>query len=250
MKHTLLSLLLALAICLVPALAEDAPVTFAEDITGVYVYPENSTEADAQYVYRYCYPQLAGDSDLAMMFNTTYSYAAEDALGFEAPMQASDLQPGDPQKNVDVSYEITCLQEDYLSVKIIKRTVMGDDTTLVISGHVFPLTSSGAGKITNLPTLLGLLDVQETDEWLQTRQTNKADRVARELVWNKLQTGGYPLWEDLTFEEFEASFYPEEDFYLAENGDIVFFFQPGVIAPEEHGELQVPLTRWELEDEM
>ena len=127
---------------------------------------------------------------------------------------------------------------------------MGDDTTLVISGHVFPLTGSGAGKITNLPTLLGLLDVQETDEWLQTRQTNKADRVARELVWDKLQTGGYPLWEDLTFEEFEASFYPEEDFYLAENGDIVFFFQPGVIAPEEHGELQVPLTRWELEDEM
>ena len=253
MKHTLLTLLIALLVLTaIPALADDA-VTFTDDLTGVYLYPEDSSETDALYIYRYRYPQLAGESDLAAMFNTTYAYTAEDALAFEAPMIATEMQPGDPQKVVDISYEVTCLSEEYLSLRILKRVSVGGIDTVVISGHVIALTGAKAGQITNLPVLIGLLDADETDEWLQTRQTNKADKYAREMVWDRLQEGNggaFTLYDDLTYEDFEAGFYPEEDVYLSPEGDLVFFMQAGTLAPEEQGEILIRITVEELLDEM
>lgn len=253
MKRILFLLAIALlSLLLVPACAE-APVTFADDLVGEYIYPEGSTAEDALYIYRYRYPQLAGEGQLVEMFNTNYQYAAEDALGFEAPMLASEMLPGDPQKTVDISYEITCVNDAWLSLRLCKCvTVMGMETR-VYSAHVFALTGSGTGRITNLPTYLGLLDPDETDEWLLTRQTKKADRVVREMVWSVLQErsgDSFTLYDDLTFEEFEASFYPEEDFFLAENGDVTFFLPAGVCAPEEDGEILITFTFEEIDDEM
>lgn len=252
MKHTLPAILLALLLCCTAAFAE-VSVAFAPDLTGEYLYPEGSTAADALYIYRYRYPQLAGESDLAALINTTYAYTAEDALGFEAPMLATDMQPGDPQKVVDISYEITCLNESYLSLKLTKRVTVADTETIVTSGHVLALTGSGMGRIVNLPVLIGLLKPDETDEWLLTRQTNKADAYARDLVWAHLQEGNggaYTLYSDLTREEFDASFYPEEDFYLTAEGDLCFFLQPGIAAPEEDGKLLVVITVSDLLNEM
>lgn len=255
MKYRFAALVMALvvtAMTALPCLAE-TPVVFGPDLTGAYVYPEGADEADALYIYRYRYPQIAGESDLAAMINTTYLYTAEDALGFEAPMLATELMPGDPQKVVDISYEVTCLTESHLSLKITKRVTVAGTETLVTSGHVIALTGSGMGRIVNLPVMLGLLDPDETDEWLLTRQTRKADTYAREIVWARLQSssgGAYTLYDDLTFEEFEQSFYPEEDFYLSESGDLCFFLQPGVIAPEEQGEVSVIVTVRELLDAM
>ena len=252
MKHSFPAILLALLLCCTAALAE-ANVVFAPDLTGEYMYPEGSTAADALYIYRYRYPQLAGESDLAALINTTYAYTAEDALGFEAPMLATDMQPGDPQKVVDISYEITCLNESYLSLKLTKLVTVAGTETIVTSGHVLALTGSGMGRIVNLPVLIGLLKPDETDEWLLTRQTNKADAYARDLVWARLQEGNggdYTLYSDLTREEFDASFYPEEDFYLTAEGDLCFFLQPGIAAPEDDGELLVIISISDLLNEM
>jgi len=255
MMHRILSLLLTLLVllpCCMPAFA-DSNVTFAPDLTGEYRYPEGSNEADALYIYRYRYPQLAGESDLAALINTTYAYTAEDALGFEAPMLATDMQPGDPQKVVDISYEVTCLNEDYLSLKLTKRVTVAGTETIVTSGHVLALKGSGMGRIVNLPVLIGLLKPEETDEWLLTRQTNKADTYARDLVWARLQDGNggaYTLYSDLTREEFDASFYPEEDFFLTPEGDLCFFLQAGIAAPETDGELQIVVTISDLLNEM
>lgn len=255
MKKLLFSLLTMLLLAL-PALAE-APIQLAEPLSGVYVWPEGSAETDALYVYRYRYPQLAGADDLAMHINSTYTYAVEDALGFEVPMLASGMQPGDPQKIVDIDFRITCLSETHLSVVITKRVTVGGAATEVYSGHVFALTGSGAGRITNLPVLLELLGPDETDEWLMTRQTNRADALVRSLVWSRIQRSlatpsadDPAFYDDLTFEELEAGFYPEEDFFLTEDGEPCFYFQPGAIAPEEDGLVTFVITRWELEDEM
>lgn len=247
----LLSLLLLLAL---PAMAE-CPVELGEPLSAVYTWPEGSTEADARYVYRCRYPQIAGDSEVALTINNTYQYAMDDALGFEVPMLASGMQEGDAQKLVEIDYEITCMNESFLSVLIIKRVTVGGDTTQVIAGHVFALTGPGAGRVTNLPVLLGLLDADETDEWLLTRQTNKADKLVREMVFARIEDDagkeGVPhYYDDLTLEELEATFYPEEDFYLTEDGEPCFYFQPGAIAPEEEGVMTFVITRWELEDEM
>ncbi|MBE5796072.1 MAG: hypothetical protein E7327_01680 [Clostridiales bacterium] len=251
--HRLMTLCAVLCLMLLPA-AVLAEIAFGPDLSGVFCYPEGSDETTALYVYRYCYPQMAGDSDLAALINTTYAYTAEDALGFEVPMLASEMQPGDPQKLVSISYEITCLNDDHLSLKIIKRVTIGGDETnasTVTSGHVFALSGSGTGRIVNLPVLLGLLDAEETDEWLLTRQTDKATRYARDMVWERLTgSGKYQVYDDLTREEFDASFYPEEDFYLTQEGDICFFLQAGMVAPEEEGEIGIVISAEELLDEM
>lgn len=251
MKRFLISLLLLLLLAALPAVAEE-PVFPGEPLTGVYTWPEGSAEADARYVYRYSYPQLAGNSHVAQLFNATYSYAVEDALGFEVPMLASGMAPDDPQKIVSISHEITCQNDDFLSVLITKDVTVGGETIQVVNGHVFALRGSKAGCITNLPVLMGLLDPEETDEWLLTRQTNKADKLIRGLVWAQMQTDGAALglYDDLTYEEIEASFYPEEDFYLTAQGDLCFYFQAGVVAPEECGLITFTFPLWYLLDEL
>ena len=50
------------------------------------------------------------------------------------------------------------------------------------------------------------------------------------------------LREDLTEEDLAYGFFPEEDFYLDENGDPVFYLQPGFA--EDSGQLTViPIFR-------
>ena len=214
--------LLLLMLLTLPALAEK--YEFADDLTGEYLYPAGSDESTATYIYRYRYPQLSGDDEIAAMFNTTYAYTADDTLAFEAPMNAG-LTDGAAQATIiDVTYEVTCQTADYLSILITKHTKRPDSESTTISGHVFALTGSRAGEIISLPYLLGILTQDgKVDTWLQDRQTAKADNCVRELVWAEIErmmkSGGVPFYDGLTFEELEAAFYPEEDFYLDENGD-------------------------------
>ncbi len=106
------------------------------------------------------------------------------------------------------------------------------------------------GVAANLPNLLGILDVENADEWYRDRQIAKADSCARELVWAMLEDGDIPLLDGLTEEDFEWLFYPEEDFYLNENGDLVFFLQEGLLTPEEYGVILCPIPLETLLDEI
>ena len=242
----LLPLLLLMMLTL-PALADG--YEFADDLTGEYLYPA------ATYIYRYRYPQLSGDDEIAAMFNTTYAYTADDTLAFEAPMNAG-LTDGAAQATIiDVTYEVTCQTADYLSILITKHTKRPDSESTTISGHVFALTGSRAGEIISLPYLLGILTQDgKVDTWLQDRQTAKADNCVRELVWAEIErmmkSGGVPFYDGLTFEELEAAFYPEEDFYLDENGDPVFYLLENTVALPEAGILLVPISLETLLDEL
>lgn len=248
----LLPLLLLMMLTL-SALAEK--YEFADDLTGEYLYPAGSDESTATYIYRYRYPQLSGDDEIAAMFNTTYAYTADDTLAFEAPMNAG-LTDGAAQATIiDVTYEVTCQTADYLSILITKHTKRPDSESTTISGHVFALTGSRAGEIISLPYMLGILTQDgKVDTWLQDRQTAKADNCVRELVWAEIErmmkSGDVPFYDGLTFEELEAAFYPEEDFYLDENGDPVFYLLENTVALPEAGILLVPISLETLLDEL
>ncbi len=248
-------LILLMALCLVPAYACcEETLTFGQDITGEYVYPSGSSISAARYVYRYAYPQIAGDSELAQMINNTYQYLASDALGFECPMNASSHPADEPPMQVSVTYAITHLSPEYLSVQLRKEIAVGNLVTTIITGHVFPLTGDEPGALTSLPYLLGLLKQDETDEWYLDRQIEKANACLRGMVWalveQDMKKGSVPVYEDMTEEEFGYIFYPEEDFYLDADGDFVFFLQEGTIAPEETGVLTYTLTIDEILDEI
>lgn len=249
----LLILLLTLTLLPISGMA-DTPLSFADDLTGLYTWPEGSAAEDASYVYRYTYPQLAGEDTLAMTFNNVFQYEASDALGFECPMIASSHPAEEGQMQVTLAYTVTHLSDEYLSVRIDKEVVVGESVSRIVKAYTFTLTGKDAGTVTSLPYLLGLMDQGETDEWYIDRQTAKADACARDMIWalieKDMKAEGSPIWEDLTFEELEWSFYPEEDFYLDEDGNFVFFLQENMIAPTEAGQFFYTLTLDELLDEI
>ncbi len=241
----LLMLLLCLALPLA-AWAEEH-VAFTDDLTATYAWPEGDAPV---YIYRCAYPQLAGESETAALFNSTYRMLVEDALGFECPMNATSLPLDGPQMLVDVSYEVTHQSAERLSVKVIKRVTYGESVSVILTGRTFPLAGEKAGLAASLPHLLGLLDAGETDEWYLNRQIEKADKCVRGLVWDMLADMELPLYDDLTYEEYEANFYPEEDFYLNEAGDFVFFLQEGSVMPREHGAVECVIPLEDLLDEI
>lgn len=251
--YRLLILLLTLSLLPLACTAEALPV-FADDLTGMYVWPQDASPEEATYVYRYCYPQLLGDSSVALLFNDVYQYLASDALAFECPMYAPDHPAELGQKQVSISYEIVHQSDTLLSIRLEKTVTVGSRVTQSVSGNTFSLTGTQAGTITSLPYLLGLVEVGETDEWLIDRQITKLDECVRELVWERIQKDmRHPdsaIYDDLTYDEFSWSFYPEQDFYLDEQGNLVFFIQQNFIAPPEAGQFFYTISVDELLDEI
>ncbi len=248
----ILLLMLAMALCPLPALAE--PLSFADNLTGVYTWPEGASEDEASYVYRYSYPQIAGEGNVALTINTVFQYEATDALGFECPMTASSHDPADGQMQVDIACQVTHLSEEILSVRIDKTVAVGENVTRIVRAFTFALTGDKAGSVTSLPYLLGIVRDNETDEWLINRQTEKADDCAREMIWalieEDMRNADQGIYEDLTFEEFEWGFYPEEDFYMDAEGHFVFFIQEGIIAPTEAGQFFYVIPVEDMRDEI
>jgi len=249
----LLILLLIAALLPLGSVAE-APVSFADDLTAVYTWPEGAPESEASYVYRCTYPQLAGDEAIAQTINNIYQYEVSYALDFDCPMNGSSHDPAEGQMQVDVTYEVTHLSSDHLSIRIDKEVTIGESCVRVVTAHIFPLTGERAGTVISLPYLLGVIKQGETDEWLIDRQTAKVDACARDMVWflveRAMKQENSPIYPDMTLEEFEWGFYPEEDFFLDEEGNFVFFVQEGVIAPAEAGQFFFPVTLDELLDEL
>ena len=249
----LLLLLLSLALLPLPALAE-APFTFGDDITGVYTWPEGASETDASYVYRYAYPQIAGDSTLAISINEIFRYDADDALAFECPMFASEHPAELGQMQVTLTYEITHQSSEALSVRIDKTVTVGESISRTVKAYTFKLTGSMAGTVSSLPFLLDLVSDDSADEWLIDRQIAKADACVRDMVWAMIEadmdTPDSLIDEDKALEEFENCFYPEEDFYLDADGNFVFFVQADVIAPPEAGQFFFTIPLADLLDEL
>ena len=248
----LLTLLLALLFLCSSALADTLPLS---ELTGTYCYPEGSSEDAARYIYRYTYPQVDAEGDVALTINEFYAYMVDDAFGFAIPMAVESLDPDSLMQAVTtITSEITCNNAEYLSVKVISESMTGAAVSQVVSGHTFSLTGGKAGTVTSLPYLLGILEANETDEWLLDRQTAKADELVRELVWavieDQLAGGEADYYDDLTYEQFAVCFYPEEDFYMDGEGNLVFFVQESIIAPAASGVFYFPFSIEELLDEI
>ena len=246
-------LALCLALCLPVMSAQALEVT--DWLTAVCCYPEGSTEADATYVYRYSLPVFGGDEEAVEAINEVYAYEAEYIETFTVPINGDMYGTGSTQYFTELTTEVTCLSEDFLSVKLMysEHTDEGSQTSHV-AGHVFALKGSKAGTVISLPYMLGVLDMDEDDEWLTERQTNKCDTCVRGLVWEQLQEladdGTLELYDDADEEYFEGVFYPEEDFYLTEDGSVTFFLQPDTVCPEKYGTLTFTFTVEDLLDEL
>ncbi len=243
-----------LALCLfaLPCLAET--LTLDENLSGTAYWPEDADESSAVFVYHYSYPHAAGDGDVAAAVNEFYTYLVDDALAFTVPILAESLENTDVQSYCNVISQVTCLNEEYLSVLLVTESFQNGSTTKIYSAQTFMLNGERAGIASSLPRLLGILEDQEADTWMQDRQTAKANDLVWQMVWEVIEsqrTSGTVAYNaDVTYEQLTQEFYPEEDFYLDEKGDPVFFIQAGTIAQEEAGVLLFPFSLEELKDEL
>lgn len=243
---------LLLLCLLLPLTAFAAPLELGEDLTYFYCYPEGSEESDAFYIYRAAWPQVTGDGAAEEAINVTYSYELSETSDFNGPISAEmAMEPG----STLVTYQVTCNNDDYFCVLLTYRHTEGDYSWDTVKAHTFARTGAKAGTVTSLPVLLGALSETETDEWLRERQREKCDRCVREMLWEKITAeadrgeGGYI--EHLDREWFDTCFYPEEDFYMLEDGEtLVFFLQPGDMTDEALGVKEFIISIEEIQDEL
>lgn len=249
----LLSLLLICLMLTPAALADD--LLLGDHLFGTAVWPEGSDTDNATYLYRYSYPTLAGDDGFSVMVNEYYTYLVDDALSFTVPINGESLDPSDTQATTDIIGTITCMNEKYLSIRVVNTTQMGASSSVIYSAQTFARTGSKAGNVISLPYLLGILEKGDTtDEWLETRQTAKADDCVRQMVWDAIcqqkEAGIIAYYDDLTYDQLCGFFYPEEDFYLDENGNPVFFIEETMAAPQSEGALFFPMALEDILDEL
>ena len=247
----LLSLLAVLLLC-GTALAD--PLPLGDELCGVACWPDGTDEATASYVYRYSYPTAAGDDDVSLMINEFYTYTVEDALTFTVPINGESLADEEGPCSTTITSTVTCNNDDFFSVLMVKESRFGDIVYTIYSAHTFGRIGAKAGSVVSLPYLLGLLENEATDEWLETRQTAKADECVRRMIWEiieeQMDDGTVAYYDDLDYETLTELFYPEEDYYLDADGDPVFFLEEGMAADRSEGVLLFPFTLEELLDEI
>jgi len=240
-------------LCLWTSVALGDPLPLTEDLaeTMVFRYDEENPDSPA-FEYAYVFPRADESDPTAYLINEYYDYQARDTADFTFPILADYYQGTGMAASIHITYEVTCNNDEYFSVLLKHEETFDGRTTLIWEGHVFSRLHGVPGSTYTLPELLGFLSADENDSWLEERQTAKADTLIRDTVWRRIQDNpeGIPYYEDLDQEAFSAFFIPEEDFYLDESGNPVFFLQPGNAAPESAGLLTFPLSVEDILDDM
>lgn len=257
MKHkpliSIAALIAAALVCLTAAAAE--PLKFKDDLADTVVFPYHEDDPDGpKYTYSYRYPQVEDSDPSASQVNDFYAYLVSDALDFGVPIKVDYLADTgwDEDSFEDISYEITRNDDDYLSVLVKTSSLVEGEESARWAGHTFSRTDGKPGSSVALPYLLGILATDESDTWLHDRQTEKADDLVRSLVWDMIRENpdAVPYFEDLTEETLADIFYPEEDFYLDDNGNVIFYLLPGYAAPESAGLLTFSIPLESILDEL
>jgi hypothetical protein len=158
----------------------------------------------------------------------------------------------DSDSSTVITYSVTCNNDDYFSVLV--HTVMSspEQSSEHWEGHVFSRKNGSPGQTWTLPRLLGTLKQGENDSWLQDRQTEKADAIVVDLVWDLIEDNedNIDYFPEFTKEDLSHVFFPEENFYLDETGNPVFYIQPGIAAPETAGLLTYSISLEDILDEL
>ncbi len=247
-------ILCILILLLLPAgCALGSPLLLGEDLSGEIAVPyDESNPSAGQYVFRYRYPSIAESEPDAVLVNAFYEYLISDTLAFGLPMDSEYYAEIGESVLKEITYTVTCNSDAFFSVLIRTEETLPSGTSVVWTGHSFSRENGTPGSAATLPQLLGILATDENDTWLQDRQTDRADRLVRSMLWDQIQLNpdAIPYFDELSEEDLEGLFFPEEDFFLDETGNPVFYLEPGSAAPEDCGLLRFPISLEEIKDEM
>lgn len=248
----LFPLVLVLALFLSAACADPLPLLEDYSETVEVLYDENDP-GRGSFTYSYRYPHADESAEGGEAVNSYYGYKVKDTRDFDIPITADAYLGENVFAKLTITYTVTCSNDDYFSVLIHRATEAGEgESADVWEGNVFSRRGGSTGLTCTLPQLLGILATDENDTWLQDRQTEKAETLVRGIVWERIQENPDGIDFDPGFvrEDLDHYFFPEQDFYLDENGDPVFFLQAGIAAPESVGIISFPIPLEDIKDEL
>ena len=186
-------------------------------------------------------PQFGGETLINQYYLELAARLEAGQLPPGAVWSADDQSGGDAPGSWELGYEITRNDAEYLSVVLHLRQLSGGGETETLSADTFL-----RGEVPRRLTLSELLGAEAADG-----DANVADLVY-DLIWEIVQVGMENVEGDyldsLTLDSVRSALDPETDFYLDDNGNIVFFIEPGLLAGEIAGVLLYPFSPYELGD--
>ena len=238
---------LLLILCLFTAAAFADPLPLLDDYVGEVVQPLDEGDPSAgKFEFSYRYPHVDEEAEGGAEINAFYDELVTYTDSFTIPMNE------DSNSSTVITYSVTCNNDDYFSVLV--HTVMSspEQSSEHWEGHVFSRKNGSPGQTWTLPRLLGTLEQGDNDSWLQDRQTEKADAIVVDLVWDMIEDNeeNIDYFPEFTKEDLSHVFFPEENFYLDETGNPVFYIQPGIAAPETAGLLTYSISLEDILDEL
>lgn len=250
-------IVLIICVCLLQAVSFSFAdsILLCEDSVGEFSVHYNESDSDSpMYYFSWCLPRLDGSDEFSNAVNSYYSDQIIYQQDFDVPCIADSFYGiTDEDSHLSWAYELHCNNGDYLSFLIIKTEFSQGHQSVTYTGNTFSQSNIKPGSTVALPYLLGILDNEDSDDtWLENRQTEKADEIVRELILDEIQNpdSNIPYYSDSAYDIIQYCFFPEEDFYMNESGNPVFFIQPGFIAPEEYGLMIFEVDLEDILDEM
>lgn len=241
--------LLAILCLLAPAaLAQGAVET--QTLTGEVFYPQGSDAQTATYIFRYRYPQFDAQTPADQALNVYFASLAEDTSTTAIPAMLENIdvqpEPGMPAFYTQLDFQITANTEDYVSVLLTSQQYAGNADAESWTSTVFARSGVYAGQQISLSQVMGL----EPGDDAGSSKISLASKLAYRLIWDIIQQQKAMLARDyyaeLTQDDLQRLFDPENDFYLDEDDQIVFFLQSGTVASEVEGIITFPFMRAEL----
>lgn len=227
-----------------------APLQLLSPLAGEVAYPEGSAVDSAKFLLTYAYPQVTPETDTDTTINAFYQELLDDLTQLTAPMmydEASASLDDGVSAYMHINYQIMANTDEFFSVLLTQEQFMGVAESQTLLANVFARTGDSAGGLVTLPYILG---ISEEDEASATKLVDAVYRLVWDIIVEQMQTGTVDYFEELTEENLFAEFYPESDFYLDEQGNIVFFVQPATVANAAAGALSFPFSPDELRNEM
>ena len=235
---------IALLALLLPALALADPLLMAEDLSGVVSEPF--------YEYSYRYPRVDPADPRARIVNNCFDTEVSEALNEKIP-STSDYYAGiGVAARVTIDYEITYSSDTYFSVRIRREEETEVDGVFETwKGYTFSLENSLPGQAFTISQILGIQKAGETDEALEERYAQQIRDAVCSLVWDQIRKDpdAHAYRSDLSRELLDYVLKPDEQFWLDETGNPVFYVQAGVLADFDEGPLTFRVTFEEIDDE-
>lgn len=212
------------------------------------------------YYFQYAYPRVSGEDYAAAAVNESYQMALEETRHLVLPMLANEETTSREQTRVRHDFSVKCNNDRLLSILQTRRQTAESGETLALEGMTFDLSGAYAGEALTLRgCILALISEEKAEDMTAEKYPQAAKILAgsSDEIGERLASALYPAFlemqqqgvcrADVEEDDFEWEFSPAANFYVNEDGAVVFFFPPTLLASPSFDVPQFHYTPAEIE---